>query len=77
MNAVGIAMVGTFLIGCVGAATSWLALRQLTNPPDRNGDRAWDKSDPEARRRFRTFVGFCAVGVLSGIVGFLFGNWPQ
>lgn len=77
MNAIGIAAVASFLIGCVGAVISWLALWRLTNPPDNNGYRSWDKADPEAQRRFHMFFGFCALGVLSGVVGWLFGNWPM
>lgn len=76
MNSVGVGAVVIFLIGWLGAAASFFAfdlprlIKAYPNQP------FWVWRDADARRRFLVFVGFCALGPLSALVGFLFGNWP-
>jgi hypothetical protein len=75
MNAIGWAAMAIFLIGWIGAAASFFAfdlLRVMKAQHQPFG--VW--SDPKARGRFLVFVGFCALGPLAALIGFLFGGWP-
>lgn len=77
MNAIGIVALVTFFLASLGAPLSYLLLN-LWGIGKQFSDRPmaiW--SDREARGKFLVFVGFCALGVLSGAVGFVFGDWPQ
>lgn len=75
MNAIGVAAVVIFAIGWLGAAVSFFAfdLLKVMRAQDRPFG-VW--SDAEARGRFLIFVGFCALGPLAAVIGFLFGGWP-
>jgi hypothetical protein len=75
MNAIGVAAVAIFLIGWLGAAVSFFAfdLLKVMRAQDQPFG-VW--SDAKARGRFLIFVGFCALGPLAAVIGFLFGGWP-
>ena len=77
MNAIGVAAVAIFLIGCVGAAVSYFAfdLGRVMKARANQPFGVW--RDANTRGRFLTFVAFCALGPLSALIGFLFGGWPQ
>lgn len=59
--------------GWIGALASTLALlSRYGEVYDRD---LW--SNPEKRKRFLPFVGFCALGVLCGFIVVLFGGWTK
>ncbi|MBL8547080.1 MAG: hypothetical protein JNL81_11490 [Hyphomonadaceae bacterium] len=76
MNMIGLGAIAGFLIGCFGALAMIRMLIKRT-PKNEHGDWILDRSDAATRRCFNYFVAFCAFGVLSGLVGFWFGGWPE
>ncbi len=78
MNAIGFAALALFAVGVVGALACIFVFdlkRVMIEEQKRNGPfGVWKNS--AARNRFLAFVGFCALGPLSALIGFTFGGWP-
>ena len=74
-NAVGVAAAIVFLIAWLGAVGWWIArLGPRMREFNEAGMGVW--KDADLRGRFLPFLGFCALGVVAGLVGFAFGGWP-
>lgn len=63
-----------FILAWICASVSASALLPHNQRLRELGMGVW--RDAELRHKFLRFVGFCALGVLAGVIGFTFGGWP-
>jgi hypothetical protein len=63
-----------FVLAWIYAVVSALALMPHNERFKQLGMGVWQ--DAVLRPKFVRFVGFCALGVLAGVIGFTFGGWP-
>lgn len=64
-----------FILAWIYAVVCVLALLPHNDRFKELGLGVW--RDAELRPKFVRFIGFCALGVLAGVVGFTLGGWPK
>ena len=72
MNAIGVWSTIFLLLASLGAAISYFALGIDKLISLGSGFGVW--SDPKSRARFLVFLGFCVLGLISGLVGVWIGG---
>ena len=76
INVVGAFAIAGFLLGFVAAAAAYYLFNIGRQLEAHEGERLWVWKDPKARGQFLIFLGFCSLGVISGLLGLTLGGWP-